>query len=130
MKRSSDRNNDLAIEIGFYEGILAEDPEFVDVLVPLAEAYTKVGLYDKGLEADLKLARLQPDDPTVHYNLACSYALTGRRNEALAGLEHAIELGYADPGFMLEDADLVSLHEDERFAQLMERFFPDGGLDL
>jgi len=127
---ATEHNQDLAFEIGFYEGILAEDPDFVDALVPLAEAYTKAGLSEKGLEADLRLARLCPDDPTVHYNLACSYALTGRRDEALATLERAIELGYRDAGFMLKDSDLVSLHEDERFAELIARFFPDVDLDI
>lgn len=130
MSASEKKSQDLAFEIAFYEGILAEDPDFADALVPLAEAYTKAGMYEKGLEADRKLARLRPKDPTVQYNLACSHALTGRREEALAALERAIELGYSDVGFLLKDGDLVSLHDDERFAELITRFFPDKGLDL
>jgi tetratricopeptide (TPR) repeat protein len=127
---STENGHNLAFEIQFYEGILAEDPEFADALVPLAEAYTKAGLYDKGLRTDLKLAELRPDDPTVHYNLACSYALTGKRDEALATLERAIELGYRDVAFLMKDEDLVSLHDDEQFAQLIARFFPDSNLDI
>jgi len=128
--RDKDKGQDLAFEISFYEGILAEDPNFVDALVPLAEAYTKAGLHEKGLEADLRLSRLRPDDPTVRYNLACSYALTGHRAEALATLERAIELGYRDVGFLLRDEDLVSLHDDEAFAELISRFFPGTDLDI
>jgi tetratricopeptide (TPR) repeat protein len=127
---STEDGRDLAFEIQFYEAILAEDPEFVEALVQLAEAYTKAGLHDKGLETDLKLAALRPDDPTVHYNLACSYALAGKRDEALAALERAIELGYRDVEFLMQDEDLVSLHDDEEFARLIARFFPDSDLNL
>ncbi len=130
MASRGDTHRDHSFEIAFYEGILVEDPEFVDALLPLAEAYTKAGLHDKGLEADLTLSRLRPNDPTVHYNLACSFALTGRRDEALKALEYAITLGYTDLDFMLTDADLVSLHDEERFAELIGRFFPDSELDL
>jgi len=119
----------LAFEIQFYEALLADDPDFADALVPLAEAYTRAGLYDKGLDADERLARLRPDDPTVHYNLACSYALTGRKDEALHTLERAIKLGYRDVDFLMKDEDLVSLHDDERFAELIGRFFGDINLD-
>ena len=121
---------DLSFEIRFYEALLADDPDFADALVPLAEAYTKAGLYDKGLEADQRLARLRPTDPTVHYNLACSYALTGDKDKALATLERAIELGYRDVDFLMKDKDLVSLRDDERFAQLIGRFFHDTDLGL
>jgi tetratricopeptide (TPR) repeat protein len=127
---SGDETQDLAFEISFYEGILTEDPDFVDALLPLAEAYTRAGLHGKGLEADRRLARLCPKNPTVHYNLACSYALTGHPDEALAALEHAIELGYRDADFMLKDKDLASLHDDERFARLLARFFPEADLEI
>jgi len=130
VSESSDEKHDLAFEISFYEGILAEDPDFVDALIPLAEAYTRAGLHEKGLESDRRLAKLCPDNATVHYNLACSCALTGHREEALGALERAIELGYRDADFMLKDRDLVSLHDDERFAQLIARFFPDADLDI
>jgi tetratricopeptide (TPR) repeat protein len=127
---SSKDNEDLSVEIHFYEGILAEDPDYVEALIPLAEAYTKAGLHDKGLETDRKLAALRPNDPTVHYNLACSYALTGHTEEALDELERAIELGYRDVEFLMRDQDLVSLHDEEAFARLIARFFPDSDLDL
>jgi tetratricopeptide (TPR) repeat protein len=126
-----DENHDeLSVEIRFYEGLLAEDPDYVEALIPLAEAYTKAGLHDKGLEVDLRLAGLRPDDPTVRYNLACSYALTGHKAEALAALEQAIELGYRDVEFLMKDDDLVSLHDDEEFARLIARFFPGTDLDV
>ncbi len=127
---SSKDSEDLDFEIQFYKGILAEGPDYVEALIPLAEAYTNAGLHDKGLEVDQKLAVLRPNDPTVHYNLACSYALTGHTEEALGTLERAIEIGYRDVEFLMRDQDLVSLHDEEEFARLIARFFPDTDLDI
>ena len=129
MSSSKDSEN-LNFEIQFYEGILAEDPNYVEALIPLAEAYTKVGLHEKGLEVDQRLSSLRPNDATVHYNLACSYALTGQTGDALATLERAMELGYRDVEFLMHDQDLVSLHDEEEFARLIARFFPDTDLDI
>jgi tetratricopeptide (TPR) repeat protein len=130
MTDSDEQHEGLSVEIQFYEGILAQDPDYVEALIPLAEAYTKAGLYEKGLETDQRLAELRPNDPTVHYNLACSWALTGHRDKALATLEHAIELGFSDVELLMKDEDLVSLHDEEEFARLIARFFPDIDLDV
>ena len=102
-------------EIEFFERLVKEDPHFVDALLPLAELYTRKGFHEKALELDLRLSKLRPEDSTVHYNLACSFALAGRKKEALQTLERAIRLGYNDMGHMKKDADLKIIWEDPRF---------------
>jgi len=129
MMRSDEQHTDISVEIQFYEGILAQDPDYVEALLLLAEAYTKAGLYEKGLEADQRLAKLLPKDPSVHYNLACSWALTGHRDEALATIEHAIGLGFSDVELLMNDEDLALLHDEDEFARLIAQFFPDIDLD-
>ena len=71
------KSNDLDFEISFLEGVLKHRPNYIDALAPLAEAYTRRGFFEKGLEIDKRLAFLCQDDPVVHYNLACSYVLSG-----------------------------------------------------
>ncbi len=112
---------DTAFEIRFYEGILTRSPDFVDALFPLAELYTRTGLYEKGLETDQKLAKLCPRDSGVFYNLACSLALTGSKNSALETLEKAVDLGYCDGDHMKNDPDLKSLHGEDAFQALLKR---------
>ena len=51
----------------------------------------------------------------MHYNLACSLALTGEHDDALTVLERAIELGYDDAEHLVEDADLASIRAAPRF---------------
>ncbi len=69
-----------------------------------------------GLE---ELLKLEPDDPTGHYNLACLYALHDKTDQALHMLEQSIELGFTSLDFARLDGDLESLHEHERFWKLV-----------
>ena len=111
--------DDLDFEIEFLEGVIAKRPKHVDTLMVLGHDYTRRGLYEKGLAVDLELSALCPDDASVHYNLACSYALTGNRERALKALERAIELGYNDFEFMGQDDDLANVRTDPRFRMLV-----------
>ena len=112
----------LQFEIEFFEKLLADNPDFVDALLPLAEAYTKRGDYHKGLAVDKRLSRLKNDDAVVYYNLACSYSLTNRIKAALNALEKAINLGYRDFERMDSDEDLVNVRNDLRYAKMMRRW--------
>ena len=109
-------------EIVFYENILKERPNFISVLRLLGDAYTKKGFYEEGLAVDQRLANLEPDDPIVHYNLACSFSLVGKTKEALAQLKKAVLFGYDDFSYIEEDSDLDNLRKlpefDKFFAKL------------
>ncbi|MBU4305879.1 MAG: hypothetical protein KJ893_09740 [Candidatus Omnitrophica bacterium] len=115
------KKNSAAVyfEIEFFEKLLKGKPGYVDVLIPLAEAYTKAGLYAKGLEMDERLVRFKPDDPLVHYNLACSYSLLGKVDMAFKTLEKAVSLGYDDFKFMDSDPDLSTVRQDQRYQNMI-----------
>ena len=64
---------------------------------------------------------LLPDDPTWHYNLACSLAYFPKRTgEALDELEKAIDLGFRDKDTIAADTDLKRLSGERRFEELLE----------
>lgn len=105
----------------FFSAQVERQPQHVDSLIDLGHVLTRLGRYDDGLRIDRQLAALLPDEPTVHYNLACSLALTGRADEALAALERCVDLGYDDPDFLRGDEDLAALRDDPRFVELLER---------
>lgn len=107
--------------IQFYEAELGRYPRNIEALAELGQVLTRLGHYDRGLEVDRQLVRLVPDNPTVHYNLACSLARVTRPDEALDALEWAVELGYADGSYMRADEDLASLRDEERFRVLLRR---------
>ena len=122
MPRRSKSDELLDFEITFYEKLLTAYPDFVDVLTPLGNAYTRRGLHEKGLQVDLRLTQLKGEDPLAWYNLACSYSLLNRLDESLQAMRHAFELGYADLEHLKKDPDLANLRRSERYRQLLQTF--------
>jgi len=127
MPRRSKAEELLDFEIVFFERLLRAHPDFVDVLIPLAHAYTRRGFPEKGLEIDLRLSRLRGQDPLSWYNLACSYSLLSRVDEALQSLLRAVELGYTDLTYLQNDPDLANLRRSPKFRQLLDAFPGAGG---
>ena len=107
--------HELDIKIRFMEGIVRRDPHFVEALQILGDHYTQGGRYDHSLKVDLQLSRLQPANPLVFYNLACSYALTSEIDLAAAALERALSLGYRDFKWLARDPDLRPLRQHPRW---------------
>src|SRR5690348_15215118 len=93
-------------EINFYERLLLKKPDFIEAMEALADLYTKRGFVDKGLLLDQELKKLRPDDPVVHYNLACSYSLMNDIDKAFETIRHAICLGYDHLDYLQLDPDL------------------------
>ena len=112
---------DLDIEIDFLEGVVRRDPEYVDALQILGDSYTRRGRFTKGLEVDLQLCSLRPDDALTHYNLACSLALTGAAARAVDTLHRALDLGYRDFKWMRRDPDLRALRQHPLYRSIRAR---------
>ena len=109
-------------ELDFYSGILERHPCYIDVLRAQGTNLTLKGRYADGLQIDKRLVQLRPTDPLAHYNLACSFALLKRTDQAIKTLRRAVELGYRDFRFMREDRDLDSIRHDPRFRQLLREY--------
>ena len=114
--------DDIDFEISFYEDIIKDSPDFVNALILLGDAYTQKGLHVKGLEMDIRLSKLLPGDPTVHYNLACDYSLLKNTELCLGALEKALGLGYRAFKHMDKDPDLEFIRQDERYKELLSRY--------
>jgi tetratricopeptide (TPR) repeat protein len=102
---------DLDLKIEFIEGIVRRDPDYVEALQLLGDHYTQRGRFEQGLKVDKQLSRLEPANPLVFYNLACSYSLIGQVDRAATSLEKAIALGYRDFKWLAKDPDLQTLRK-------------------
>ncbi len=107
-------------EIGFFEDLHKRMPKDVRTASMLAHYYTDAGRIDDGLRIDRKIVRLTPEDPTAHYNLACSLALKECKAEAVTILRKALELGYDDFNWLCNDPDLKPLADYPGFLELRE----------
>lgn len=114
--------NDDEFFIWFLEGVLERYPDYYECLMYLGNIYTAKGMYEKGLNIDLRMVKLKPADPLVHYNLACSYSLLKDTDAAIDALKRAIDLGYKDIKHLERDRDLTNVRADKRYKELIEKF--------
>jgi tetratricopeptide (TPR) repeat protein len=119
LTRSEQRDLDTKIE--FIEGLVRRDPDYVDALQLLGDHYTQRGRYTEGLKMDERLARLQPGDALVFYNLACSYSLTEQFDRAALALEKALGLGYRDFNWLARDPDLHKLRQQPIYRHIEDK---------
>jgi tetratricopeptide (TPR) repeat protein len=106
----------------------AGNPHHAEAWSNLADMLYEAKHYGPAAEAYVKAADLGLNPPQLRYYAAGSLALAGRRDDALAELRKAMELGFENPPGALEDRDLAPLRADPRFRELMGAR-PDGALD-
>jgi hypothetical protein len=119
LKRKDSR--ELDVKISFMEGIVRRDPSYVEALQILGDHYTQRGHFKHSLKVDKRLSRLQPRNPLVFYNLACSHSLNREFDRAAAALERAISLGYRDFKWLARDPDLRRLRQHPLFRMIEDK---------
>ncbi|HEV2211073.1 MAG TPA: hypothetical protein VG167_20055 [Verrucomicrobiae bacterium] len=111
----------LDIKISFLEGIVGRDPGYVEALQILGDHYTQRGLFERSLRVDQQLSQLEPRNPLVFYNLACSYSLNRELDLAVAALENALTLGYRDFKWLARDPDLRPLRQHPLYRSIEQK---------
>ncbi len=96
-----------------YEKIHKSAPDNNAITFKLAGMAHTSKNYKKAIKYYEKLA--PNGNPTVLYNLACSYARHGKKNKALASLELAVDKGFAQLGLLKSDPDLSSIRDNDKF---------------
>ena len=76
--------------------------------------------YAAAIENFKKAAEIIPDHPTLFYNLACMYALAGRKDDALSSLAKVAEMGLIMPAE--KDGDLDSIKDAPAFKLILKQF--------
>ena len=117
-KMTRPEERELDTKIGFLEGLVRRDAGYVEALQLLGDHYTQRGRYAEGLKVDERLARLEPKNSLVFYNLACSYSLTEQFDRAVLALENALTLGYRDFSWLAKDPDLRKLRQQPVYRNL------------
>jgi len=112
---------DLDTKISFLEGIVKRDRDYVEALQILGDHYTQRGRYEHSLKVDKQLSRLEPKNPLVFYNFACSHSLNSEFDRAAAALEKALNLGYRDFKWLARDPDLRLLRKHPLYRNIADR---------
>lgn len=121
-KRKIAGQNQHDFDLDFFESILRRAPRYVDVLRCQGELLNRKGLHERAVLVDRQLAELLPDDCVVQYNLACSLARIGQREEAIESLRKALKQGYCDFDYLHADGDLDGLRGEPAFERLLQEY--------
>jgi adenylate cyclase len=100
------------------EKVLELKPDETRALYLAATPLMRIGREKEAHEWIERALFIEPDDPSVLYNVACFYAQTGEIEKALDCLDHARLPGMANASWIENDADLDPLREHPRFKKL------------
>ena len=95
------------------------NPDDVRALYLSAGALHRLGEVEAGRELAERCTSLDPDDPSVLYNLACYYAVAGEGDKAMDLLERVDLPAMANRHWVEHDEDLASLRGTARFRALV-----------
>ena len=100
------------------ENHLREVPEDARARILLGGMYSQEHRIDDAIRETNLAMTLRPNEATVLYNAACTFANLDRRAEAIEALRKAWEAGYRDAEWTRRDPDLASLRGDPEFEKL------------
>ena len=101
-----------------FENHLREVPEDARARILCGGMYAQEGRIDDAVRETNLAMTLRPNEATVLYNAACTFAQIDRRADALEALRKAWDAGYRDAEWTRRDPDLASLHGDPEFEKL------------
>jgi tetratricopeptide (TPR) repeat protein len=107
-----------AIEL--YESFLRDEPDSGRGWFNLGFALHYSSEHARAIEAFKRAIQLDYRNPTAMYNVACGYAMMGRRDEAFEWLGKAVEAGFEIGGYVQGDHDLDNLRSDSRFKRFLD----------
>ena len=104
--------------VAIYRTLIAHDQADAAAWYRLHIALHNSGDYAAAIDAGQHAVAFPQFSADALVNLACSYAKAGKREEALSTLQRAAEAGFK-AAWRLQDDDLKSLREDERFQRIV-----------
>ncbi|HKQ96520.1 MAG TPA: DJ-1/PfpI family protein [Candidatus Polarisedimenticolia bacterium] len=102
-----------------YRAVLDRTPDDPFLWSQLGQTLAAAGQPAPAIEALERASKSETVRARALYNLACVYATTGRKNDALTALEGAVKAGFAPVARLTNDPDLASVRDDARFKKLV-----------
>lgn len=100
-------------------------PEDARALYLGANALCQLGEPQRSREWAARALAIDPEETSILYNVACTYALLEDPDQALDCLEKAVRNGFGHKEWIVNDPDLTSLRKHPRFLALLHGSSPD-----
>lgn len=109
--------NRIDAALSLFDQALRREPENLKALYNGGLAFLYLRRGGEAAQRFQAFVELRPNDALGHFNLARAYALEQRREEALAALKRAVELGF-DRHAEILGGGFESIEDDVRFTQI------------
>jgi len=97
------------------------NPDDARALYLGATALVEAGQRERALEWTRRALAIDPEDPGVLYNVACTYATLGLLDEAIACIEKSVQNGFGHKEWLENDADLDPIRDNPRFQAVLKK---------
>ena len=101
------------------ENHLQLNPDDVRAVYMKSGSLAGLGEHALALEWSDRALSMDPEEPSVLYNVACNYALLNETDKALDCIEKAFDKGFGHKEWMEHDPDFASIKNHPRFKALM-----------
>ena len=100
-----------------YQIIAQSEPQNAGALTRLGVSFHQLKKYKEAIEAYERASTINTN-PTVTYNLACIYSLSGEKEKAFMWLDKAISTGFSNMKSFQTDTDLDNIRSTNQFKEL------------
>jgi len=104
------------------ENHLQLNPDDVRAVYMKSGSLAGIGENAQALEWSDRALSMDPQEPSVLYNVACNYSLLNEIEKALDCIERAFDKGFGHKEWMERDPDFASIKNHPRFKALMRGF--------
>lgn len=80
-----------------------------------------LGESEKARDWNRRALAMEPDDPSVLYNIACNFAMEGQAEEAISTLSKALDKGFGHWSWLEHDSSLHPIRSNPGFQALLAK---------
>jgi serine/threonine protein kinase/Tfp pilus assembly protein PilF len=106
--------------LSLMEGSLELNPDDARAANLAAGVFASLGEEEPALKYAERSLAIDPEDPMLLYNVACTYSSLGRIDQAISCLERAVEKGFGHREWIDNDPDLAPLRDNPRYQAIVD----------
>ncbi|MFN2603580.1 MAG: protein kinase [Gemmatimonadaceae bacterium] len=96
------------------------NPDDTRALIFGAGALASLGDGDRAAEMANQALKIDPEDPALLYNVACTFSQVGKLDDAIDVLERAVDKGFGQKEWIENDPDFTAIRGTPRYEAILQ----------